>query len=141
LCQIRQQSLSSVIDQITNSLDPSNPEGVAHGRPLNVIQMHHALANVYAYEGEMEKSLLEWLAAMGNRSRSEVLHVGQPVPEFSFTDQDGQHISLSQFKGRVVALSFVYTRCPRPEYCVRLANNFGLLQRRFQRQEAKTSYF
>jgi tetratricopeptide (TPR) repeat protein len=63
MCDIRQKSLASVIDDIQKSLDPANPDGVAHGRPLDIIQMHYALANVYAYEGEMEKSVEQWQAA------------------------------------------------------------------------------
>jgi tetratricopeptide (TPR) repeat protein len=63
MCDIRQKSLASVIDDILKSLDPSNPDGVAHGRPLDIIQMHYALANLYAYEGEMEKSIEQWQAA------------------------------------------------------------------------------
>ena len=63
LCQIRQQSLASVIDDVKKTLDPANPEGVTHGRPLDVIQMHYALANLYAYQGEMDKAIEEWQAA------------------------------------------------------------------------------
>jgi tetratricopeptide (TPR) repeat protein len=63
LCQIRQQSLASVIDDVKKSLDPANPEGVAHGRPLDVIQMRYALANLYAYDGEMDKAIEQWQAA------------------------------------------------------------------------------
>jgi len=62
---------------------------------------------------------------------ADVLRVGQFVPDFQLTDQNRAPVSLSQFTGKVVALTFVYTRCPRPDYCVRLSNNFGLLQRRF----------
>jgi protein SCO1 len=69
--------------------------------------------------------------ALATRSTADVLHVGQPVPDFTLTDQNRQRFSLSQFAGKVVAIAFIYTRCPRPDYCVRLANNFGLLQRRF----------
>jgi tetratricopeptide (TPR) repeat protein len=63
MCEIRQKSLASVIDSIRKSLDPQNPDGLAHGRPLDIIQMHYALANVYAYQGEMHKALDEWQAA------------------------------------------------------------------------------
>lgn len=62
---------------------------------------------------------------------ADALRVGQSVPDFQLTDQNRASISLSQFTGKVVALTFVYTRCPRPDYCVRLSNNFGILQRRF----------
>jgi protein SCO1 len=75
--------------------------------------------------------------AMAARSAADVLHVGQPVPDFSLTDQNRQRVSLSQFGGKVVAITFIYTRCPRPDYCVRLSNNFGLLQRRFQERMGK----
>src|ERR1700691_4856424 len=63
LCQIRQQSMASAIDTVKKSLDPANPDGVAHGRPLDVIQMHYALANLYAYQGQMEEAIEQWQAA------------------------------------------------------------------------------
>jgi tetratricopeptide (TPR) repeat protein len=63
LCRIRQESLASVTDYVQKSLEPSNTQGVTHGRPLDVIQMHYALANVFAYQGEMDKAIDEWLAA------------------------------------------------------------------------------
>lgn len=61
----------------------------------------------------------------------DVLRVGQTVPDFRLTDQNHQVVSLSQFSGKVVVLTFIYTRCPRPDYCLRLSNNLGVLQRRF----------
>jgi protein SCO1/2 len=60
-----------------------------------------------------------------------LLTLGQPVPDFVLTDQTGQRVALSQFAGRVVALTFIYTSCPLPEYCFRLSNNFGRLNKRF----------
>jgi hypothetical protein len=63
LCDIRQKSLSSVIDEVLKSLDPTNPDGVAHGQPLDIIQMRYALANLYAYKGEMEKPIEQWQTA------------------------------------------------------------------------------
>jgi protein SCO1/2 len=62
------------------------------------------------------------------------LSIGQPVPDFTLTDQNRQPVRLSQFAGKVVAVTFVYTRCPFPNYCYRLSNNFGQLQKRFKRQ-------
>ncbi len=59
---------------------------------------------------------------------------GQVVPDFSLTDQDRHPRSLSQFDGKVVAITFIYTRCPLPDYCFRLTNNFGRLQKRFKQR-------
>lgn len=59
------------------------------------------------------------------------LAMGEVVPDFEFTDQNQQRIALSQFAGEVVVLTFIYTRCPNPNYCFRLNNNLGRLQKRF----------
>ena len=64
-------------------------------------------------------------------SPDRVLKVGQTAPDFSFTDQNRERVTLSQFAGRVVAITFVYTRCPFPNFCFRLTNNFSRLQKRF----------
>ncbi len=58
--------------------------------------------------------------------------IGQPLPDFQLTDQNRREIHLSQFSGKVVAVNFIYTRCPLPDYCLRLSNNFARLQNRFR---------
>lgn len=68
--------------------------------------------------------------AMGAPSAN-LLHEGEQVPDFTLTDQAGNKVQLSQFIGQTVALNFIYTRCPLPEFCFRLSNNFAQLQRRF----------
>jgi len=73
--------------------------------------------------------LLERIAA--SKPRPDALSPGNAVPEFSFIDQSRQRVSLSQLSGKVVAVTFIYTRCPFPDYCYRLSNNFGQLQKRF----------
>ena len=60
------------------------------------------------------------------------LSAGQSVPNFTLTDQNRRQVSLSQFAGAVVAINFIYTRCPLPNFCFRLSNYFGLLQKRFR---------
>jgi protein SCO1/2 len=56
---------------------------------------------------------------------------GERVPDFVFMDQTRQRVALSQFAGEVVVLTFIYTRCPNPNYCFRLNSNLGRLQKRF----------
>jgi len=59
------------------------------------------------------------------------LTVGQRVPDFSLISHKHERIKLSRFSGSVVAITFLYTHCPLPNYCFRLSNNFGIVQRRF----------
>lgn len=60
------------------------------------------------------------------------LAVGDSVPDFKLVDQRQRAVSLGDFAGKVVALNFIYTRCPLPNYCFRISNNFGVLQKRFK---------
>lgn len=60
-----------------------------------------------------------------------VLQVGQSVPDFTLIDQRRDSVTLSALKGKVVAITFIYTRCPLPNFCFRASNNFGVLRRRF----------
>lgn len=77
---------------------------------------------------------LKLLNQLSNSASSKVLAVGQTVPDFTLTDQAHQSVSLSQYAGKVVALNFIYTSCALPNFCYRITNNFGVLQRRFQKE-------
>jgi protein SCO1/2 len=50
---------------------------------------------------------------------------GDEVPDFSLVNQDGKAIRLHQYKGRAVLLTFIYTRCPLPDYCPLMTSNFA----------------
>jgi len=50
---------------------------------------------------------------------------GEEVPDFAFTNQDGKQISIHQFRGKVLMVTFIYTRCPFPDFCPRMSSNFA----------------
>jgi protein SCO1 len=56
------------------------------------------------------------------------LREGDEMPFFSLTDQHGKRISLETFRGQPFVLTFVFTRCPIPNFCPRMSNNFEELQ-------------
>src|SRR5262249_26162873 len=58
------------------------------------------------------------------------LAIGDLVPDFSLIDQAGRTVRLRDFSGRVVAVDFIYTRCPLPDVCPRLSANFSYLNKR-----------
>ena len=62
------------------------------------------------------------------------LAVGDPVPDFALVDQAQQTVVLSRLRGKVVAVNFIYTRCALPQFCLRVSNNFAVLQKRFSRE-------
>lgn len=76
-------------------------------------------------------------SALNPTAARDVLTVGQPVPDFQLTDQAAQSIQLSQLRGKAVALTFGYSRCPNPNYCFRLSNNLARVEKRFRGRAGK----
>ena len=58
---------------------------------------------------------------------------GDDVPDFTLVNQSGKTIHLQQFRGKPLLLTFIYTRCPFPDYCVRMTNNFGRIMQQLQK--------
>ena len=69
------------------------------------------------------------------RTPAPTVRVGDVVPDFELTDHLNRPTRLSAFRGRVVVVDFIYTRCPLPEVCPRLSANFARLQKRFAGRE------
>lgn len=54
---------------------------------------------------------------------------GDPVPDFKLRNQDGRPIHLRQYRGKSLLITFIYTRCPSPEFCPRMTHNFAALEK------------
>jgi protein SCO1 len=95
---------------------------------------HLHTVTVTNYESEpTEAGRLTFLhRALNPSGAAKIVPTGHLVPDFTLTDQVQHSIHLAQFKGKVVALTFAYSRCPNPNYCFRLSNNLARLNRRFK---------
>ncbi len=60
---------------------------------------------------------------------------GEKLPDFKFVNQDAHRIRLSDYRGKVLALTFVYSRCPLPDFCIRMSENFAKLQKSLSKNE------
>jgi len=84
-----------------------------------------------------------WLAALSVLSKGEppstltagdiqmkrLFKPGDPLPNLPFVNQDGNRVSFSTFRGKVLAFTFVYTRCPLPDFCIRMSSHFARIQK------------
>jgi protein SCO1 len=63
-------------------------------------------------------------------SEAEPVQVGEIMPDFKLTDENGGVIHLNDFRGKAVVLTFIYTRCPLPNFCPLMSKNFSQLEKR-----------
>jgi protein SCO1/2 len=62
------------------------------------------------------------------RSPTPVLRPGEVVPDVALVNQDGETIRLADYRGRALALTFIFTRCPMPDFCPLMMKNFAAVQ-------------
>ncbi len=125
---------------------PKDLDGVVPGAMVEfnlVVDQEAAYAEnirIRSYEGVEQDPLtarrLKLLNQLSDPQSSAVkpLAVGQAIPNFTFTDQANKRVSLSQFRGKVIAINFIYTSCALPNFCYRNANTFAVVQKRFKEQ-------
>ena len=69
--------------------------------------------------------------------REDVAQIGNLVPDFSLTNQDGKRINLKDYRGRALAVTFIYSRCPLPEYCILMSKHFSDLANQLSDSDLK----
>jgi protein SCO1/2 len=65
---------------------------------------------------------------------AERVQVGEIVPDFKLTDQNGRVIHLNDLRGKAVVLTFIYTRGPLPNFCPLMSKNFSQLEERLSKE-------
>jgi protein SCO1 len=60
------------------------------------------------------------------------VQIGQETPDFALINQDGKRISISDFRGRALAVTFIYSRCPLANACILMSQHFSDLARQIE---------
>jgi protein SCO1 len=58
-----------------------------------------------------------------------ILEPGDPMPDAALIDQTDRRRSLAEWRGTPVVLTFIYTRCPLPNFCPLMDRHFATMQR------------
>jgi protein SCO1/2 len=64
-------------------------------------------------------------AGSSGTSNLRIPQPGDEVPDLELINEEGKAIHLRQFRGKPLLLTFIYTRCPFPDFCVRMSHNFA----------------
>ncbi len=89
-----------------------------------------------------DRSWLEQLVVTGKGEPVEAPPIpnepnpGDPVPDLTLVNQDGKPIHLGQYQGKALLVTFIYTRCPLPEFCPRMTGHFEKLEQALREDSA-----
>ena len=65
--------------------------------------------------------------------------IGEAVPNFELINQNGKRIHLDQYRGKTLLLTFIYTRCPLPDFCPLMSRNFAAIEQQLATNQAEYS--
>lgn len=111
----------------TNELVGLNPGDAVTFRML-VTETDGWIEQIKKLDGKAAANALPVSAPIRIVRDVEPLDVGDTLPEYHFTNQLGQAVSLSQFRGQALAFTFIFTRCPFPTFCPLMSNNLRDVQ-------------
>ncbi len=119
------------------------PFRAKHARDIEGVKAGDAIAFEWAVSGEeswiqrlrpIERASLRLAepppAARAPVSTAHRLKVGDALPDFELTDQQGRVIGPGSFQGKTLVLTFIFTRCAAPKYCPLMSSNFQQLEKK-----------
>ena len=143
---VSHETIVGLMDSMTMPFDVRDPKELQGVVPGAVVEFTLTVGSSSAYASkivvrryetvEKDPKNAQRLAVMKKMAGLSAprLEVGSKVPDFTLIDQTRQRVAFSSLAGKVIALNFIYTRCALPQFCLRVSNNFGVLQKRFQKE-------
>jgi protein SCO1/2 len=128
--EIRHQEVTNLMPAMTMQFEVKNPTELTGFNANDSVTFRLSMTDTDSWIDQIRKvegkSLTELPATNGFRFVRDVdpLQVGDAMPEYHFTNQLGQAVSTTQFKGQAVVVTFIFTRCPLPNFCPRMSSNF-----------------
>jgi protein SCO1/2 len=81
----------------------------------------------------LEQPVITSAGPAGDTSAVAEPRPGDEVPDFTLLNQDGRKISFNDYRGRALVVTFIYTRCPLPDYCPLMTSHFAEIKKTLDR--------
>jgi protein SCO1/2 len=128
---LNHEAIPGFMDAMTMPYKLKDPSIMSELHPGDVIT-----ADVLVSQGSDASVLLDHIVVVAQGKPdyrpAVIYHVparGDAVPDFKLRNQDGRIIHLNQFHGKDLLITFIYTRCPLPNFCPLVTRNFAAIER------------
>ena len=126
---VKHEDIRGFMPAMTMPFRVENAREIEGRRPGELVRATLVVETNDAYLKNVERTGEAPLtSAYLSPSSAVLLAPGEAVAELAFIDQRGQSHRLSEFRGRILAVTFIYTRCPIPDFCPLMDRHFASVQ-------------
>jgi protein SCO1/2 len=126
------EDIKNFMPAMTMSYKVEDPALLAGKEPGDLITATLVVGETTAHLSTLSKTGHAPLKSSGAGpaiTDADLLKEGDAVPDNALVDETGKPSPLSAFRGHRVALTFIYTRCPVPDFCPLMDRQFADVQR------------
>jgi protein SCO1/2 len=127
---IRHEAISNYMAAMTMPFKVKDPKELAGLQRGDEISFRLQVTETESWVGHIAKIGTVSLPPIPTPASSPAVRPNHPLLDYKFTNELGQAVSVNDFRGQALAITFFFTRCPLPEYCPRLAKNFQAASRK-----------
>ncbi len=128
---VRHEDIAGLMPGMTMTFPVARPDlltGRAAGELIEAtLSVTDALGTLVAITSTGTAPLPE--GAAQSALLADLLEPGSEVPDAALIDQDDRRRSLSEWRGSLLLVTFIYTSCPLPNFCPLMDQNFSTIQR------------
>lgn len=126
---VRHGDIRGFMPGMTMPFKVKDPAQVAAAKPGDLITATLVVEETTGYLDDVKKTGEAPLPAdIPKRPAGPLIEPGTPVPDADFVDQDGRERKLADWRGKTTVVTFIYTRCPLPDFCPLMDRNYAAVQ-------------
>jgi protein SCO1 len=129
---IQHEAISNYMAAMTMPFKAKNPEALAGLHRGDEISFQLQVTGTESWVDHISKIGTVSLPPIPTPANPPAVRSNHPLLDYKFTNELGQAVSLNDFRGQALAITFFYTRCPLPDYCPRLSKNFQEAQQKLE---------
>jgi protein SCO1/2 len=128
---IRHEDIANFMPAMTMPFQVEDPDMLGGLQPGDLVTATLVVGTLRAYLSTLDVTGyadLDEAPELPAITFADLLSLGDTVPDAPLVADDGSTFSLADLRGQRVALTFIYTRCPLPDFCPLMDRHFAALQ-------------
>jgi protein SCO1/2 len=125
---IAHEEISGYMAAMTMEFDAAQPAELVGLQPGDLLTFRLEVSDTRSSIAQIRK-IGRAAIPQDTATASGLPNPGTPVPNCALVNEQGQPFQLADFKGRALAFTFIFTRCPLPDFCPLMSQHFAAVRR------------